>query len=134
AIAKKFYSKSAPTIPLEPYLFRLHRFCPLSTAVYLTASFYLHKLVMVEQLIELTPLTAHRLLLAALRVASKTIEDLQHAHARFAKVSGCSPEELRRLEVAFCYAMDFDLKVDCEMLEGQYMMLRGAVEGMATGR
>lgn len=131
-ILRKFYSKSAPTIALEPYLFRLHRFCPMSTAVYIAAAVYLHKLIITDRVVSLTPLSAHRLLLGAIRVASKSMEDLQHSHARFAKIGGCSNESLRALEIAFCYAMDFELKVDCEQMQEQLVFLRQASEAMAS--
>jgi len=80
--------------------FRIHRFCPLSTAVYLAASVYLHRLAVTERIISITRLNVHRLLLAALRVASKGLEDLSHPHKRFAKVGGLTELELSRLEVS----------------------------------
>lgn len=83
--------------------FRIHRFCPLSTAVYLAASVYLHRLAVIERVIPITRLNVHRLLLAALRVASKGLEDLSYPHKRFAKVGGLSEFELSRLEVSKCH-------------------------------
>lgn len=84
-------------------LARIHRFCPLSTAVYLAASVYLHRLAVTERVIPITRLNVHRLLLAALRVASKGLEDLSYPHKRFAKVGGLSEYELSRLEVSKCH-------------------------------
>lgn len=103
AITRKFWSKAAPAITIEAYLFRIHRYCPLSTAVYLAASVYLHRLAVTDRIIPITRLNVHRLLLAALRVASKGLEDISHAHARFAKVCGLTELELSRLEVSEYY-------------------------------
>ncbi|KAI9864096.1 MAG: hypothetical protein M1813_003413 [Trichoglossum hirsutum] len=123
-ITRKFYSKQAPPIPLEEYLLRIHRYCPLSTAVYLAASLYIYRLAVVEGILHVTRLNSHRLLLAALRVAMKASEDMSYAHKRFAKVGGVSEAELGRLEISFCFLTNFELKIDREMLQKQATILR----------
>ncbi|CUS13644.1 unnamed protein product [Tuber aestivum] len=132
AITRKFWSKAAPGISIEDYLFRIHRFCPLSTAVYLAASVYLHRLAVTERIIPITRLNVHRLLLAALRVASKGLEDMSHPHKRFAKVGGLTELELSRLEVSFCFLMNFDLKVDKAALEKHMESLRETANRQAS--
>lgn len=116
AISRKFYSKKPPPIALEEYLSRLHRYCPMSTGVYLATSLYIYRLAILERKISVTPRNAHRLLLAGLRIAMKALEDLSYPHHRFAKVGGVGETELARLEVSFCFLMGFDLKVDEKML------------------
>ncbi|MCJ1319940.1 hypothetical protein MMC15_005276 [Xylographa vitiligo] len=128
ALTRKFYSKRPPQIPLEEYLLRLHRYCPMSTAVYLATSLYIHKLAIVEHIIPVTRRNAHRLVLAGLRVAMKALEDLSYPHRRFAKVGGVSEPELGRLEISFCFLTDFELKVGKEMLHKHAEMMRdGAI-------
>ncbi|CCX04538.1 Similar to Cyclin-U2-1; acc. no. Q9SHD3 [Pyronema omphalodes CBS 100304] len=127
-IARKFWSKSAPEVPIEDYLFRIQRFCPLSTAVYLAASYYLHRLAIIDRIIPITRLNVHRLLLAALRIAAKTLEDLSYPHERFAKVGGLKDLELSKLEVSFCFLMDFELKVDRSMLQSHTDFLMKTLE------
>ncbi|OAP63683.1 hypothetical protein AYL99_02910 [Fonsecaea erecta] len=117
ALARKFYSKRPPPISTEDYLMRMHKYCPMSTAVYLAASFYITRLAIYEKILPVTPRNVHRLLLATLRVAMKALEDLSWPHARFSKVGGVSEGELGRLEITFCYLIDFSLKVDAEMLQ-----------------
>lgn len=124
AIARKFYSKKPPPISLEEYLMRLHRYCPMSTAVYLAAALYIHRLAVVERILPVTPRNAHRLVLGALRVAMKALEDLSYPHRRFAKVGGVSEIELGRLEISFCFLMNFELKVTPEMLFEEVTSLR----------
>ncbi|KAI9872680.1 MAG: hypothetical protein M1830_001307 [Pleopsidium flavum] len=124
AIVRKFYSKKPPPIALEEYLLRLHRYCPMSTAVYLATSFYIHKLAVIEDIIPVTGRNVHRLVLAGLRVAMKALEDLSYPHRRFAKVGGVSEPELGRLEVSFCFLTNFELKVDKEMLWRQATAMR----------
>lgn len=116
AIIRKFYSKKPPPIDLEEYLLRLHRYCPMSTAVYLATSLYIHRLAVVEKTLAVTARNVHRLVLAGLRVAMKALEDQSYPHRRFAKVGGVSEPELGRLEVSFCFVTNFELKVTKEGL------------------
>lgn len=117
AVARKFYSKKPPAIPLEEYLLRLHKWCPLSTGVYLATGLYIYRLAVIQRSVPLAFRNAHRLLLAALRVAGKAIDDRSYPHKRFARVGGVTERELARLEIAFCFVMDFELRVTREMLE-----------------
>ncbi|PGH14808.1 hypothetical protein AJ79_02824 [Helicocarpus griseus UAMH5409] len=115
-LMKSFYSKRVSPIGLEDYLLRLHQYCPLSTAVYLAASHYITRMAIMEKIIYVTPRNMHRLVLGGLRVAAKMMEDLCYRHRRFAKVGGVTERELARLEINFCFLMDFELKVDVEMM------------------
>jgi hypothetical protein len=116
AITRKFYSKHPPPISLEDYLMRIHKFCPMSTAVYLATSYYIHKLAVDERAIPVTRRNSHRLLLAGLRVAMKALEDLSYPHSRFAKVGGVSEGELARLEISFCFLTNFEFRTTKEKL------------------
>jgi hypothetical protein len=116
AITRKFYSKHPPPISLEDYLMRIHRYCPMSTAVYLATSLYIHKLAVDERAIAVTRRNCHRLLLAGLRVSMKAHEDLTYAHSRFARVGGVSVHELGRLEISFCFLTNFEFKTSKEIL------------------
>ena len=116
AITRKFYSKKPPPISLEEYLMRLHRYCPMSTAVYLATSLYIFRLAVVEKIVPVTSRNVHRLVLAGLRVATKALEDFSYPHRRFAKVGGVSETELGRLEVSFCFITNFNLRIDREGL------------------
>lgn len=116
ALVRKFYSKRPPPISLEDYLTRMHKYCPMSTAVYLATSHYITRLAVKEKICPVTPRNVHRLVLAGLRIAMKALEDLSWPHGRFAKVGGITETELGRLEVGFAFLMDFGLKVDAQML------------------
>ncbi len=135
AIARKFYSKRPPPISTEAYLMRMHRYCPMSTAVYLATSLYINRLATVERVIPVTPRNVHRLLLAGLRVAMKALEDLSYPHSRFAKVGGVSEVELGRLEITFCFLTNFELKVDSVMLQEEATSLREgkAIQNLPAG-
>ncbi|CRK25790.1 hypothetical protein BN1723_013702 [Verticillium longisporum] len=124
AITRKFYSKKPPPISIEDYLARLHRFCPMSTAVYLATSLYIHRLAVDERAIPVTRRNCHRLVLAGLRVAMKALEDLSYAHGKMAKVGGVSEVELARLEISFCFLANFELVVREDALQKHADVLR----------
>lgn len=125
AITRKFYSKKEPPISINQYLMRLHQFCPMSTAVYLATSLYIHRLAVEERAIPVTRRNAHRLVLAGLRVAMKALEDLSYPHTKIAKVGGVSEVELARLEISFCFLAGFELVVGEELLTKHWEELRG---------
>ncbi|KAI4250432.1 MAG: hypothetical protein L6R40_000030 [Gallowayella cf. fulva] len=128
AVARKFYSKVPPPIPLAEYLLRLQRYCPMSTGVYLAASFYIYQIAVVQRSIPVTVRNAHRLLLGALRVAGKAVDDTNFRHKRFAHVGGVTEPELGRLEIAFCFLTNFDLRVTAEMLQEHVRVARDTRE------
>lgn len=124
AITRKFYSKLEPPITITQYLTRLHQFCPMSTAVYLATSLYIHRLAVEQRAIPVTRRNVHRLILAGLRVASKALEDLAYPHAKVARVGGVSESELARLEISFCFLADFDLVIGYEGLTKHWESMR----------
>lgn len=123
-ITRKFYSKKPPPIGISDYLLRIHRFCPMSTAVYLATSLYIHRLAVDERAVAVTKRNAHRLLLAGLRVAMKALEDLSYPHAKVAKVGGVSEAELARLEISFCFLCGFELVVGAAVLEDHWKAMK----------
>ncbi|KAI9036589.1 putative cyclin-dependent protein kinase complex component [Aspergillus affinis] len=122
-LSNRFLSKREPPISLRDYLLRLHRYCPMSTAVYLATSMYITRMASVERVILVSPKNMHRLVLAGLGVAMKTLEDLSYPHSRVAKVGGVTERELSKLEISFCFLADFDLRVDAHMLFSQAAIL-----------
>lgn len=128
AITRKFYSKKPPPIGISDYLLRIHRFCPMSTAVYLATSLYIHRLAVDERAVAVTKRNAHRLLLAGLRVAMKALEDLSYPHAKVAKVGGVSELELARLEISFCFLCGFELVVGRAMLQDHWISMREGID------
>lgn len=128
AITRKFYSKKPPPIGISDYLLRIHRFCPMSTAVYLATSLYIHRLAVDERAVAVTKRNAHRLLLAGLRVAMKALEDLSYPHAKVAKVGGVSEMELARLEISFCFLCGFELVVGAGLLQDHWTNMKNGAD------
>ncbi|KAJ5232750.1 hypothetical protein N7468_005706 [Penicillium chermesinum] len=122
-LSRKFLSKKVPPIALKDYIQRLHKYCPMSTAVFLAASVYISRMVLEEKLLRVTPKNMHRLVLAGLYVATKALEDSSYSHSRVAKVGGVSEQELSKLEITFCFLADFELRVDAQMLMEEVKLL-----------
>ncbi|KAF2455162.1 cyclin-domain-containing protein [Lineolata rhizophorae] len=106
----------------------------MSTAVYLAAGCYMHRLAVEERVVPVTARTVHRLVLACLRVAMKALEDLRYPQARFAGVGGVREKELRVLEISLCYLTDFELQVSEEMLGRKTRALWQAAQHAAAWR
>jgi hypothetical protein len=115
-LSRKFLSKKIPPISIRDYVLRLHRYCPMSTAVLLAASHYITRMALSEKVLRVTPKNMHRLVLAGLLVATKALEDLSYPHGRVAKVGGVSEHELSKLEISFCFLANFELRVNAQMM------------------
>lgn len=124
AISRRFFLKSAPPFTLSEYLLRLHSYCPHSPGVYLAAAAWIHRLCVSETLVPATPRTVHRLCLASIRVASKTLEDNKWPQQRIAKVGGIALHELTRIEVSLCFLLNFNLFVRAEELQHRMWQLQ----------
>ncbi|KAK3625906.1 hypothetical protein LTR56_020121 [Elasticomyces elasticus] len=133
AIARRFFSKTAPAFTLAQYLQRLHHFCPHSPGVYLTAAVYCHRLCVTDLMVPATNRTVHRLTLAAIRVASKAVEDNKWTQERIAKVGGVSRTQLMNLEVTLCFLLDFELGVtDTVLAERMFLLQQAGKQGLST--
>lgn len=124
AITRKFYCRKPPPISVGAYLERLHTYCPMSTGVYLATSLFIYRLAVDERTVHVTPRTVHRLVLGALRVTMKALEDQRYSHRKMARVGGVSESELARLEISFCFLTSFELFVRDSDLAAHLDMLR----------
>ncbi|KAL5394749.1 hypothetical protein PMIN02_004723 [Paraphaeosphaeria minitans] len=109
-MARKFFSKSVPKVSLEEYCNRIQQYCPLSTGVWLAAGSYIFRLSLVEKYVPLTHRTMHRLVLACLTTAMKTLEDHRWPQKRLAAVGGVDEMALGRLELCVEFLLSFDLQ------------------------
>lgn len=109
-MARKFFSKTVPKVSLEEYVNRIQQFCPLSTGVWLAAGTYIWRLCLVDKSVPLTHRTIHRLVLACVTVAMKTLEDHRWPQKRLAAVGGVDEMSLSRLELCVEFLLSFDLQ------------------------
>ncbi|KAF2636777.1 hypothetical protein P280DRAFT_521692 [Massarina eburnea CBS 473.64] len=110
-MARKFFSKSVPKFGLDDYFNRIQTYCPFSTGVWLAAGSYILRLCIVNKSVPLTHRTMHRLVLACLAIAMKTLEDHRWPQKRLAGVGGVDEVALSRLELCVAYLLDFELQI-----------------------
>ncbi|KAF2721422.1 hypothetical protein K431DRAFT_224155 [Polychaeton citri CBS 116435] len=126
AIARRFFSRVAPPFTLSDYLLRFHQYCPHSPGVYLAAAAFCHKLCVRDYLVPATNRTIHRLSLAAIRIAAKSLEDNKWSQERCAKVGGINPTQLLNLEITLLFLLDFELGVTEKDVANSMFLLQQA--------
>ncbi|CCD23924.1 Pho80p NDAI_0C02640 [Naumovozyma dairenensis CBS 421] len=99
--ATRFHSRVIPGISIGNYLLRLTKFCILQPSVLLTAVYYIDLLSAVFPSFSFNSLTAHRFILTAVIVASKSLCDSCLSITHYAKYGGVQPNELLMLEAYF---------------------------------
>ncbi|KAL9583604.1 MAG: hypothetical protein Q9212_002600 [Teloschistes hypoglaucus] len=129
-VARKFNSRKPPPISIDEYVSRLYKYCAMSTGAFLATGLYLYRAAVVHESLALTTHNIHRLLLAGLRVAGKANDDINYPHRRWAIVGGVTESELAKLEIAFCYITDFELRVTAETLKDHVNLARNMIEKM----
>ena len=103
---------------------------PMSPAVYLATSLYIHRLAVEQHALPVTRKNVHRLVLAALRVATKALEDLAYGHSKVARIGGVSEAELARLEILKAHWMELRGRGDAALPDLRIGGRRG--QGVAT--
>lgn len=104
-------------LSLRSFLERISRYTRVGPAVYVVAYAYLDRLRLMNPGLRFHRGNAHRLVLVAVMVASKFVEDLNHRNSYFAKVGGVSTPEMNRLEVEFLFRIRFKLHVNVSVFE-----------------
>ena len=101
--------KSKPTLSSADFLKRIQNKCEYQPTVYLVATFLIDTLFLtrnesgnhVLQLkSKLQEKEVHRVIIAAVRLSTKLLEDFVHSHEYFSKVCGVSKRLLTKLEVS----------------------------------
>jgi len=135
AVSRRFFLKTAPPFSLSEYLLRIHKYCPHSSGVYLTAAAYVYQLCVVDQHVPTTSRTAHRICLAAIRVASKVLEDHKWSQDRMCKVGGVGNREFKALEINLCFLLDFELFVrEHDLKKKVFNLQQAGKQGFTTAK
>ncbi|EMD40981.1 hypothetical protein CERSUDRAFT_111554 [Gelatoporia subvermispora B] len=120
--ALAFHARNVPTIPLDNYLFRIHKYCPASNEVFVSLLVYFDRMgkLAKEACGRTFPIdyyNIHRLIIAGVTVASKFFSDVFYTNSRYAKVGGLPLPELNTLELQFLLLNDFRLRISCEEMQ-----------------
>ena len=116
-----FDAKSVVQVPLVDYLRRWVRLTRASAEEIVTASCLIDRCVECTEMV-LTDLNMHRVVLAALVITSKYVNDEPFTNTQYATVGGVTLAEIGRLEKQFFRAIDFDAHVNASCF-AKYMKL-----------
>lgn len=104
-----FYMKSKPSLSSVDFLKRIQDKCKYEPTVYLVAMFLIEMLFLtrnkngddgLQLKRKLKEKEVHRVIIAAVRLSTKLLEDYVHSHEYFSKVCGISKRLLTKLEVS----------------------------------
>lgn len=110
-----FFSVSKPDICTEEYVRRLVHYAHCSPAAFVVMLIYLDRIAHCNQRLKITAFNLHRLLVTALMLACKFLEDQCFSTLHYAKVGGIpTVKEMNRLEFQFLRFLDFRLCVATE--------------------
>eukprot|EP00465_Bigelowiella_longifila_P008820 CAMPEP_0185273068 /NCGR_PEP_ID=MMETSP1359-20130426/48692_1 /TAXON_ID=552665 /ORGANISM="Bigelowiella longifila, Strain CCMP242" /LENGTH=224 /DNA_ID=CAMNT_0027865569 /DNA_START=125 /DNA_END=799 /DNA_ORIENTATION=- len=112
-----FHSVCRPSICIGEYVRRIADFARCNPRVFILAIIYMDRIVRIDDTLEINNLTIHRLVISAVVVASKYLEDRYHSNATFARIGGTSGEELNLLELEFVFRLKFELHVSMSCFE-----------------
>lgn len=127
-----FYMKSKPTLSSADFLKRIQDKCEYQPTVYLVATFLIDTLFLtrnesnhVLQLkSKLQEKEVHRVIIAAVRLSTKLLEDFVHSHEYFSKVCGVSKRLLTKLEVSLLICLcNTELMVSNRKLAAAQLLL-----------
>ncbi|XP_051141761.1 cyclin-P3-1-like [Andrographis paniculata] len=121
--ATLFHGVSAPSLTIHQYVVRIFKYSRCSPSCFVLAQVYIDRFIRCTALI-LTSLTVHRLLIAAVVVAAKFIDDSFFNNAYYARVGGVSTAELNKLEMKLLFGLDFRLHVTVDTFDDYCSTLR----------
>lgn len=130
-----FHAARPPAIPIASYLERIHRYAHCSPVCFVAAFAFLDRAARRGSRAGTLPLTrhnVHRLLMTAIMVAAKFLDDAFYNNAYYARVGGISTEEINRLELRLLALLDFRLHVLPEELRRYAEHLYKASNGVGV--
>mmetsp|Transcript_10770 Transcript_10770/g.28807 ORF Transcript_10770/g.28807 Transcript_10770/m.28807 type:complete len:364 (-) Transcript_10770:638-1729(-) len=116
-LVSSFHGFRPPAVSTEDYLRRLLAYSGCSPACFVTALCYVDQLAASKRELVLTSLNVHRVILTAVMLAAKFLEDDAKSTAHFASIGGISAAELCALERGMLKAMNYQLIVTSEQYE-----------------
>jgi Cyclin len=108
-----FQCLTAPSVSIDEYLNRLNKYFNCSDAVWVVGLIYLDRVIKMSGLV-VTILNVHRLILTALAVAAKFVDDVYYSNLFYGKVGGIKAKEMNSLESEFLTLLGWKLNVSTE--------------------
>ncbi|EKX40726.1 hypothetical protein GUITHDRAFT_53418, partial [Guillardia theta CCMP2712] len=96
-----FHGHRPPNISVKAYLERIKTFGGCSTCCFVLGLLYLERLASSDATYLLNSYNMHRLVLTAVMVATKFVDDFYFSNSYWSKVGGIQNDELNGLELEF---------------------------------
>ncbi|KAI0520615.1 hypothetical protein KFK09_008092 [Dendrobium nobile] len=114
---RAFESRRVLDMSIQSFLDRIFRYARVMPPVFVVAYVYIDRLCELNPCFCASIWNVHRLLITAVLVASKFIEDMNYRNSYFAKIGGISTQEMNSLELNFLFLMGFKLQVSVSVFE-----------------
>lgn len=112
----KFHAACIPSLPILEYLTRFYEHSGSSDSAFVLAVIYIDRIQQHPDL-KACSINIHRLLLTAILVATKFIDDRCYNNKYFARLGGVSLAEINSLELEFLFILGFNLNVEPPLYE-----------------
>ena len=115
-----FDSVRVPNISIKDYFGRIRHYVNCSDSCYVVAFIYIDRILINHPSLLLTKKNVHRVILTAIILSIKYLEDLYADNKFYAMVGGINVNEFNLLESDMLVLINFDLYIDPELYY-QYM-------------
>lgn len=109
-----FFSQNRQPFELDFYMSRLIQYSNCSTAAFVIMLVYIDRVQKRFKSLLLTDMNCHRVILTALVLAIKYVDDEVFSNAHYARVGGVTVKELNELEMKMLSIMDWKMTVSPE--------------------
>ena len=116
------YSKNIPVLSLNKFLVRIMKYTECENNTLIVAYLYIMKLIENESFV-LGINNAYRLLLGAVVLAKKVLEDIRFNNAYYCDIGGISVNELNMIEFRLFTRINFDVNLKMEDVNKVYSQI-----------
>ena len=113
------YSKFIPVLSIEKFLLRILKYTEAENNTLIVAYLYINKLIKKENFV-LSLNNVYRLLLGAVVMAKKVLEDLCYNNSYYCEIGGISVQELNNIEFSLFIRLNFDVNPKKEEVDNIY--------------
>mmetsp|Transcript_43669 Transcript_43669/g.68382 ORF Transcript_43669/g.68382 Transcript_43669/m.68382 type:complete len:225 (-) Transcript_43669:133-807(-) len=106
-----FHGQRPPNISVRAYIERVRTFSGCSPCCFILGLYYLEQLKNLDPAYKLNSFNLHRLLITAVMVATKFVDDFYFSNNYWSKVGGIPNSELNGLELEFLFLTNFNLHI-----------------------
>ena len=135
---KCFDSTKIPKISLKGYLARIQRYANCSDSCYIVAFIYIDRLLQNNKNSALTRLNIHRIILTAIILAIKYLDDSYFDNEIYSKIGGISLSEMNMLELNMLKLLNYTVYTNSslycqykEELEWQSLKIEEDIKSMS---